>query len=177
MKKEDKAFQDLFGHSQKPSDPSSLLEERKKFIAPSTMENPDDFKRKRDETAEAMRRRDRESRFKSKRMEGQEEPAVEEQEDVPGKSSMEEDIGKVEVVAPLQTPMTVLAELPGILLEIRQTERDKCLNALKHLRKILSAKGYTPVQEVIDAGVLPILLEYATHEQEPQIQVCSNLTT
>ncbi len=163
---------DLFGEAGKTaSDQFSKFEERKKFIAPSALENPDDFKRKRDETAEALRRRDRESRFKSKRMENEEEFLGAEPEELAAKGAQtsEEPMGKME--GPVQTPMAVLAELPGILLDLRQTEREKCLSALRRLRKLLSAKGYTPIQEVIDAGVLPALLEYCTQEHDAQIQV------
>ena len=76
----------------------------------------------------------------------------------------------------IMSPIDIIKFLPGILIELAHNEPIQRLEAVRRLRKILSAKGYTPIQEVIDSGIIPLLLKYCTYDTDPELQVVYILT-
>lgn len=57
-------------------------------------------------------------------------------------------------------------------LKFNATDNTKNLEALKSIRHLLSYKSFTPVQESIDIGLIPILLSFAAQEDvEMQVSV------
>jgi len=171
MEKKENTENNLFEAENAEKNKNDKSEERKKFLNSNLLENPDELKRKRDEAADLMRRRDRENRIKKKRMGYDEDFMIVDEGDLPEKPKTEVKEEKKEMQKDLQTFMQVIEQLPNILMNLKNTDHEKCLNALTKLRKLLSARGYTPIQEVIDAGVLPVLIDYAAQDSDPGIQV------
>ncbi len=139
------------------------------------MTNADDYKRKRDEDAELFRKKHREQIFKSKRMYEEEQPSLE----IPDVGPKAPEHHVQPMVEPGKVPTTEapvsLADLPAIIQEFYSPAPETCLVGLKKLRRLLSTQGQTPVQEVLDLGVLPRLLELLKCTDKQQIQVRSLL--
>jgi len=150
--------EDLFGQSKKD-------EVKDKHITSYVIghKNPEQLKRKRDTYTESLRKKAREGHFERRR-----------REDIPAKVENEEeemeDVKKYKKRTDLNKE-EALKELPGVLLGLEQTDRTNIHAAIKHLRKLLTSDAYNPTQEVIDSGTLPLLLRYASYNEDQEIQV------
>lgn len=63
-----------------------------------------------------------------------------------------------------------LEDLPELLESLRSSESERHLFAAQGLRKLLSIEHQPPIQEVIDAGAVPILIEWIQRFDFPQLQ-------
>ena len=155
--------ENLFSES---SHAAKLIERVNPMVHP--LSNPDDYKRQRDEDAENFRKKQRAQIFKSKRMYEEELPELE-IPDVGPKTPehIMEEAGKPAITEP---PVSI-ADLPMIMQEFWNTAPEICLAGLNKLRRLLSAKGPTPIQEIMDLGFLPRLLELLKCKEKPLIQV------
>eukprot|EP00826_Nyctotherus_ovalis_P065520 TRINITY_DN9635_c0_g1_i1.p1 TRINITY_DN9635_c0_g1~~TRINITY_DN9635_c0_g1_i1.p1 ORF type:complete len:519 (-),score=145.95 TRINITY_DN9635_c0_g1_i1:145-1701(-) len=124
-------------------------------------ESPDQLKRKRDNFAESLRKKVREGYFQSKRKEDEsaELSSEEEMEEVQ-KYKKRTDLSREEAIK----------EMGGILTDLGQSDRSKVFPAIKRLRKLLTSDTYNPIQEVIDGGVLPLLIRCAQCVEDKEMQ-------
>jgi hypothetical protein len=130
-------------------------------------ENPEQLKRKRDTYTENLRKKAREGYFERRRKEDTPAEAESDEEEM-------EDIKKYKKRTDLNKEET-LKELPGVLLGLEQGDRSNKHAAIKRLRKLLTSDAYTPIQEVVDSGSLPLLLRYAANNEDQEIQVSFSL--
>ena len=63
-----------------------------------------------------------------------------------------------------------ISDLPDLLTAMRSGVEDKFLFAAQGFRKVLSLEHNPPIQEVIDAGVLPYLIDWIQKFDFPQLQ-------
>lgn len=72
-----------------------------------------------------------------------------------------------------------LQELDSLVALVRSTDPAQQLEATTKFRKMLSSEDNPPIQDVIDAGVVPVLVSFLSSFHSPQLQVpltLSNLT-
>lgn len=132
------------------------MEERKNVLKTS-MESASDFKRKRDDTTESMRKKNREEKFKSRRMADDPEFAHAAQPQEP-------------------SPKEIIDLLAATALKFKENDKATSLEALKVIRQLLSYKTFTPIQEAVDMGLVPILLHFAAQETDVEMQVVCVVT-
>jgi len=153
-------LEDLFGSTKKSE---GRLEEFKNLMkTPSS----NDCKRRRDEITESIRKKDREAKFKSRRMndgQGFMQPV---QDSAPSNTN------PTQVSEPSQKE--IVSRLSSTLTNFKERNREKNLEGLRTVRQLLSYKTYTPIQEVIDLGLVSIMLSFATQE-DPELQVLQHL--
>eukprot|EP00826_Nyctotherus_ovalis_P017625 TRINITY_DN1519_c0_g2_i5.p2 TRINITY_DN1519_c0_g2~~TRINITY_DN1519_c0_g2_i5.p2 ORF type:complete len:193 (+),score=32.56 TRINITY_DN1519_c0_g2_i5:64-642(+) len=129
------------------------------------LESIDEFKRQRDEDSEGIRKRMRDRMFKLRRRFEDELPEL----NIPEASS--------EIASAAKEPMEdqagklTLADLPVILQEFFSTDQQVCFSGLIKIRKLLTAEEPTPIQELLDAGALPRLLELLKCIYKSQMQL------
>lgn len=157
---------------------SSLALRGKKSFRRSPLANPlsilDEYKRIRDERAEELRKEHRYKSFTNKRMHEEkkhEEDDSETSPAIPPAIETSEDAAAVS-----------LAELPEAVREFGSSDLHECHSGLNKLRRLLSAKGVTPIQQILDAGVLPRILELLKAPASPLLQLeaawcITNITT
>ena len=63
-----------------------------------------------------------------------------------------------------------IADLPELLNAMRSGSEEQYLMAAQGFRKVLSLEHHPPIQEVIDAGVLPFLIDWIQKFDYPQLQ-------
>ncbi|XP_022897476.1 importin subunit alpha-1a-like [Olea europaea var. sylvestris] len=63
-----------------------------------------------------------------------------------------------------------LENLPGMVAAVWTDDSSRQLEATTQFRKLLSIERSPPIQEVIQAGVVPRLVEFLTREDVPQLQ-------
>jgi importin subunit alpha-1 len=63
-----------------------------------------------------------------------------------------------------------IQDLPELLESTKSIEEQKHLYAAQGLRKLLSQERHPPIQEVIDSGVVPIMLHWIQRSEFPQLQ-------
>lgn len=63
-----------------------------------------------------------------------------------------------------------LSELPKLVEIMKSTDPLSQLEATTQIRKLLSIERNPPIQAVIDAGVVPRLVEFLTYTHNPQLQ-------
>nr|CCA14786.1 importin alpha 1 subunitlike protein putative [Albugo laibachii Nc14] len=63
-----------------------------------------------------------------------------------------------------------LAELPQMLTDVHSQDVTTQLNAVTKFRKLLSIERNPPIKEVIQTGVVPLLVEYLKREDVPLLQ-------
>eukprot|EP00826_Nyctotherus_ovalis_P048832 TRINITY_DN5797_c0_g1_i31.p1 TRINITY_DN5797_c0_g1~~TRINITY_DN5797_c0_g1_i31.p1 ORF type:complete len:155 (+),score=40.44 TRINITY_DN5797_c0_g1_i31:186-650(+) len=144
---------ELFGSSSKGT---GKMEERKNILK-TPMESMTDFKRRRDDTTESMRKKNREEKFKSRRM--------------------GDDAEIFQAVQPQEpTPKEIISLLAATALKFRENDKAKNLEALRIIRQLLSYKAFTPIQEAVDMGLVPILLHFASQEADVEMQVVCVVT-
>lgn len=62
------------------------------------------------------------------------------------------------------------ADMSSILLAAMNPDLEEKYRAIKYIRKLLSTDKNPPIDEVINAGILPILVDGLKYEQMPQLQ-------
>ena len=67
-------------------------------------------------------------------------------------------------------PSYTLADLPELLQAMRSNDDQKHLFAAQGFRKVLSLEHNPPIQELIDAGILPFLIDWVQKFDFPQLQ-------
>jgi len=67
-------------------------------------------------------------------------------------------------------PAYSLADLPELLEAMKSPEPERNLYAAQGFRKLLSIENEPPIQNVIDAGVVPVLIEFIKRHDFPQLQ-------
>jgi len=144
---------DLFGDISQNKD-------RKKF---GKLLDSVDLKRKRDENTEAMRKKNREAHFTKKRIKDSSE-LIEEGNEVLLESKESQILTQEQ-----RTAYEILRLLSSVLLEFK--DPSKHLHAFKLLRSLLVEKEFTPIQQVIDAGAIPLILNKAQKDDDSEMQV------
>lgn len=144
------SFDDLF---KSPKKTSKKTEEHKNLLK---TENVKELKRKRDDATESMRKKDRENKFRSRRMADDPEAFQSSKDTVlPAEPSSKE----------------IVSLLSATVLKFKANDQESNLEALKTIRQLLSYKQYTPIQEAIDLGLVPILLTFAAQDKNHKLQV------
>jgi hypothetical protein len=156
MEQDNAHLSDLFGAAKKSEGRS---EEYKNLIKTPSL---NDCKRKRDDVTESIRKKNREERFKTRRM-GDGEEFIEPVQDVPPSNTNPTQLSE-------PTHKEILSRLSSTLVNFKEKNKEKNLEGLRTIRQLLSYKSYTPTQEVIDVGLIPIMLSFAAQE-DPELQV------
>jgi len=156
----------------------SIIEERKKTAFPS-MESVNDFKRKKDDISEQLRKQDRASRFSDKRRKQDSEPS-----EVPTEETKESK--DIEMQPPdeyvnrfnskLRPPTA--GDLPDIFIAIKGSDLRIRGCATRYLRSLLASnKEPSPevVQTVFDSGLIPYLIEMIRDDSNHTMQVLFDL--
>jgi len=167
-KKEEKKENSIFEES---SDEEKIID--RKNIMENKLSDINDIKRNRDENAENFRKKQRDKKFKAKRMFEDELPEL----DIPEINSkipatiteLKQNI-QPEPSKPAE-PVISLSDAPFILQEFNSNDPEICLSGLKKFRRLLSASGSTPIQEVLDLGILPRLCELLKCSDKPILQL------
>jgi importin subunit alpha-1 len=63
-----------------------------------------------------------------------------------------------------------LNEIPGLVQAVRSDDGQAQLNAVREFRKLLSIERKPPIQEVIDSGIVPLIVEFLTYAHLPALQ-------
>jgi len=63
-----------------------------------------------------------------------------------------------------------LESLPAMVAGVQSGEYQKQLEATTAFRKLLSIERNPPIQQVIDAGVVPYLVNFLRHQEYPSLQ-------
>jgi importin subunit alpha-1 len=63
-----------------------------------------------------------------------------------------------------------LQELDGLVAAVRSNDSGRQLDATTKMRKLLSIEHNPPIQDMIDAGVVPRLVEFLSFNANPQLQ-------
>jgi hypothetical protein len=155
-------FSDLFGQA----NPDNKKKEKPNPLA-TALSSIDKFKRQRDEDAEDLRRKQRDRMFKLRRHFEDELPEFNIPEaniEIPKavKEPMQEDIKSKELS---------LVDLPLVLAEFNSTDPEVCLSGLTKMRLLLAKDTDSPIQELIDAGVVPRLIELLKYKGKSAIQL------
>eukprot|EP00826_Nyctotherus_ovalis_P045721 TRINITY_DN5089_c0_g1_i10.p1 TRINITY_DN5089_c0_g1~~TRINITY_DN5089_c0_g1_i10.p1 ORF type:complete len:274 (+),score=53.03 TRINITY_DN5089_c0_g1_i10:121-942(+) len=133
-----------------------------------------EYKRIRDKRVEELRKERRYKSFKSKRMHEDNKHEEINSETIP---AIPPTIETGEDVAAVS-----LSELPAVVSEFNSSDPEECLSGLNKLRRLLSARGIIPIQQILDAGVLPRILELLRASNNPLLQLeaawcITNITT
>lgn len=152
-----KQNEDLFGGEKKSPDNKILekLEERKKNLN-HQFANDEDIKRNRNEMHDALRKEKRDNIHKSKRCLDNELP---------------ESGGTTDSAHSQESSKPIVIDLPSVCAKVFKDDAQACLEGVTMLRRLLAIKGPTPIQEVIDTGVLPRLISCLSAKNFPQLQV------
>ena len=80
------------------------------------------------------------------------------------------DTAKAESPEPFDSVVYSVGELPQMIEMINSQEHKKQSQGLVMLRKLLSAEHNPPLQEVIETGCLPLIMQYLQHPTETKFQ-------
>lgn len=127
-----------------------------------------EFKRQRDEDTEDLRKKQRDKMFKLRRRFEDELPEF----NIP-EATIESPLVPKEVMEDPTSPLkeVPLVDLPLILQEFNSDNVDTCLSGITRMRLLLTKAASDPVQELLDAGVLPRLIELLNCKESSSIQL------
>lgn len=123
--------------------------------------DPDAGRRRRDETRTQIRKAKKEGQLAKRRA-----AAAPTGGNVTsnGGDSMEQQDNK--------TPLPTLADIPGLIgtLQNASCSQQDRLNAVRAIRRMLSVPDNPPVKQLIDRGVLPVLIRYLSADDDATLQ-------
>jgi len=76
----------------------------------------------------------------------------------------------VDVIVPSSNPVQRNQELSQLVAEVHSVDPNRRYEATLTMRKLLSVEQNPPIQELIDAGVVPKLVEFLGYHHEPRLQ-------